>query len=43
MKIEKSKNRDKKRNKRINGMKIDNKSIFVIVRVQVKKGKENGH
>ena len=41
MKLQKSDNRDKKRNKKINGMKIDNRSIFVVMAVIVKKGKRN--
>lgn len=31
MKLEKAEKRDKKRHKSKNGMKVDNKSIFVIV------------
>ena len=41
MKLQKSDNRDKKRNKRIHGMRISGKSIFVVMEVIVKKGKKS--
>ena len=40
MKIDKAEKRDKKRNKKKSGMRISGKSVFVIVEVQVKKGKK---
>jgi hypothetical protein len=39
MKIEKSKNRDKKRNKK-NKMVVTGKSVFTILNVLIKKGKK---
>ena len=49
MKLDKANKRDKKRNKRKNGMRIDGKSVFVIIQSQIKRsqkkekkdGKEN--
>lgn len=41
MKLQKSDNRDKKRNKKINGMRISGKSIFVVMEVIVKKAKKD--
>lgn len=40
MKLDKAKSRDKKRNKKKNGMRISGKSIFTIVETQVKKSDE---
>ena len=46
MKLDKANKRDKKRNKRKNGMRIDGKSVFVIIQSQIKrsqkKEKKNG-
>lgn len=42
MKIQKANRRDKKRYKKKNGMVIDNKSIFTITSVIIKKGNNNG-
>ncbi len=39
MNINKAENRDKKRFKKKNGMKVDGKSIFTIVKTIVKNGK----
>lgn len=41
MKIEKANNRDKKINKKKYGHMVSNRSIFVIVEVQVKKSRKN--
>jgi len=41
MKIDKSDRRDNKRNKREHGMRVDNKSIFVIQETVIKKSKKS--
>lgn len=41
MKINKANSRDKKMFRKKNGMRVVGKSVFVIVAVQVKKGKSN--
>jgi hypothetical protein len=38
MKLEKANKRDKKRNKRINGMRSDGKSVFTIQNTLIKRG-----
>lgn len=40
MKLDKASKRDKKRNKRKNGMIVTGKSVFIIQNVLVKKGKK---
>jgi len=40
MKIDKANGRDKKRNKRINGMRISGKSVFLTVEILVNKAKK---
>ena len=40
MKLEKAENRDNQYHKKKNGMRITNKSIFVILEIQVKKSKD---
>jgi hypothetical protein len=40
MKLNKASKRDKKRNKRKNGMVTDGKSVFIIQQVQIKKSEE---
>jgi hypothetical protein len=40
MKLEKSKKRDKQRNKKKSGMVTDNKSIFTIQEIQIKKSEQ---
>ena len=42
MKLEKSNNRDKKIYRKKNGMRINNRSIFVIMEILVKKAKKKG-
>jgi len=40
MKIEKAQKRDRKRNKRRSGMKVDNRSIFTVQETIIKKGQK---
>jgi len=40
MKTTKAKNRDKKRNKRRHGMRVDGKSVFLTVQILVEKAKK---
>jgi hypothetical protein len=40
MKLDKASKRDKKRNKRKNGMQTDGKSVFVIQKIQIEKSQE---
>jgi len=40
MKTSKAKNRDKKRNKRKYGMRVDGKSVFLTVQILVEKAKK---
>ena len=40
MKLEKAEKRDKKQNKRKNGMRKDSRSVFVIVQVQRKRAEK---
>jgi hypothetical protein len=40
MKVENAERRDKKKTKKRSGMQMDNRSIFIILEVQVKKGKK---
>jgi len=40
MKINKALKRDKKRNKRKNGMRIDGKSVFVIIQSQINRSQK---
>ena len=40
MKLDKAEKRDKKRNKRKGGMKVDNKSIFIIQRAIRKRAEK---
>jgi len=37
MKLDKANSRDKKRNKRIHGMRVDGGSVKLIVRIQIKR------
>ncbi|KKU75735.1 MAG: hypothetical protein UY01_C0005G0002 [Candidatus Nomurabacteria bacterium GW2011_GWB1_47_6] len=41
MKIDKAEKRDNKRNKQQHGMRVDNRSIFVIQETVIKKSKKN--
>lgn len=41
MKLSKALQRERKQNKRKNGMQVSNKSIFTIVETQVKRAKKN--
>jgi hypothetical protein len=40
MKLDKASKRDKKRNKKRNGMVTDGKSVFIIQQVQIKKSED---
>lgn len=40
MNISKSERREKKRNKKKNGMRVDNKSIFVVQSAIIKRGEK---
>jgi hypothetical protein len=43
MKLSKSLNREKKQNKRKNGMQVDNKGIFILEGEKVKKSTRKGN